>query len=675
MIRFQLHLPPPAPIGPPTNVAASGGQIPGFSEGSLGIKITWDPSPDNVIYYEIQHTWPGQIQPIIIVVYSSELRERWISLGPELIQTSIQVRAWKNGIYSTWSSPVYHKAGPNPPRLEIPILEIDNSVPIKIDRTSQMAETIIIERAEGTPESHSSWEVIKTIDYLGNPLLNTFDAEVKELQNYVYRARNQSQGLVGGYSQIIFASTGVFIPDHFKAEQVNSGVRISWINRSKIYTALELFRADDFSPSGSPVGEVLVSSMDANTTEGFDNSIIQSGFYIYYLRLITPQTRWYGSVSSVRFLGVDSFLENTSMTLPQVFTGFPGGRPNGPTYTMTAYDYSLTINKIGFDQTPEHVINPVSGAPHPGIWVDLSENPHLLYLKPNGPPGGAPSQTFIHTWMENEIWKDETIGELPVNIPFNWDVYSHVALGPGNPLAFTVDHINLLGFQPYNEDTRKFYWKENGTWKPVEYKFLFHVDTSSGLSEGHVFLSYTVTKDGTWFVAYAGTGNNLILFQSTDHGSTWSRRDFDVPIDYSNRPVIHVHIISTDHLFIFRERLSAPPRPSLEWNAQQVINGLGGPEEHVLFSNSTGHGVTIRSRFNATTNTLAILADPSTGLTVGIRQSNGEWKICPVLPGEWRMDDRLDTCLIDWDESHNKLYLLADYESILGGIKMKLIEW
>lgn len=657
--------PPPAPTRPevPTGLRVQLETRVSESSGYTYFHVTWSPSPGSIGRYEVMVTHPSALNPsqnvsTLFTVYPPDPLSLWVGKdGPELALTAFKVRALDpaTGLYSDWSPIVTGTTTPWIPSARA----VDDSlgapprcIKLTIQKQSEKAEAVRIYRAEGDEFTHTPWQPIVDLSYGGATTLEYLDQSVLEDHAYVYLGRNLAAGLEGDPGSASSTYVYLFSPDPFMVTPGADGVDLAWTPRSLVGVSQDLFRTDFGLQGGVPIGNHLVATgtMDLSSMKDVP---YQSGFFAYYTLTHGATTQRYSDIYPCRYLGPDARPATEAISEVPFPYGIPGGRPSGPYHWFLIVDDHLEVYTWKNGAWSTDVFSKVDGMVRPGVRLDRDGNPYFFYrvAPPTGStsPTSPPTSTLGYACLKNGTWTQEIVDQ--------WSTYltapgwvEEYAQGIGVDGSFVLVH-DLGGAPDYAHQSLTYLWNENGTWQRKEVLFGFDPYTLP------TPLPFQIGLDGSWVQPFNG-GQKTIVFTSIDHGTTWTRSEVPVP----GTPLTTAVGLG-GRLYCFSSLLATVPPVSPDYLTDYELvcseSGGGLPDEtrHVLYYNHTGHPLSLRHAVNPVTGQVGLLADPSTGLIAALKDASG-WKLRPALPGEWRWDDRLDTCLFAWEGPD--LVLLAD---------------
>jgi len=661
--------PPPPPVTtpePPSNLQAALEQRPNYADEYSDIHVTWDSSPGTVDYYEIAWSYtsvtPGTSSAKgSNLVSALDLRSAWVYKGPELISMEIKARAFRSNVPSAWTTSKFVSVGPSRPTIAANFEATgapQRAVLLSINRVSIGADQVRVLRAEGNSFSHGAWQPLVDLPYEGNASLSYTDTGITEGLAYIYKATNLKNGLSGDPVFSLPVGVYLFNPDPFTATVTSTNVNLAWKSWSKVATGVELSRADYSLQGDPPAGNRVLATGNLDLA-GWSDTPYQPGYFAYYIQTLSPTNNRYTGILPIRYLGPQTrpVVDESILSVPFPY-GIPGGAPSGPWLWFMGVDDHLEIYSYENNQWKTTIFPSVTGIVRPGVRINSEGQPYFYYRQPPNPqaPYDPGLQKLFYTYLKNGLWVKESVTQWQQDINVipgflsDWEQ----CIGPNGNSQLIRDIRSPLG--DYDHATRQYYWLENGGWSTATATFTFEPYSS------HDPQPFQLAPDGSWVQVFSGFERSIV-FQSSDHGSTWTQTS--IPTVGASVATPRITAVGKDNLIYsffavshFSERNSPSYISDYELVCNETSNGVTGPAKHVLYYNHTGHALSQRAFYMPATGQVALLADPSTGLTTALQDSSGSWILFPVRPGEWRQADRLDTCLLGWEG--NNLVLLAD---------------
>lgn len=647
--------PPVAPPDPPKNLKAQLEVKPNESGVAAYVHITWDSSPSVVDQYEIQISYSSPMSTKTVSVNSREPNSIWVMKGAELAPIEIKARSTITYVPSAWTPPVIVVPGPTAPRIRASFEEEGNSpraIQVVIEKNSVAADAARILRAEGTHTEHGDWTIVAQLPYGANTNITYSDSNILELHNYIYQAINLKGELAGDPSYPFGnAYVQIFNPDPFVAEVNGGTVDITWQSRSKIGLTIDLFRVDIFSGGLGPGVQTLLSS--GLDTRGWKDIPYQPGYFFYYLKtsLVNPDHFRYSSVEPIRYFGNQSWPSvnvNEALLEMDFPWGIPGGNPSGPWYWFMGIDDHLELYTFENQAWKTVTIPSIQGVVRPGVRIDQSGTPYIFIRKIPGSQDPPDLQTMVYAYFQHGQWLFKTISQWNEYQNPGWIEGWSQSIGPDGNFVLVQDVRETVG--GYLQPTRNYFWNENGVWNYNT--SVFEIPQTASYQPQNL----QITSDGRWIQTFKNA-NISYIFTSRDQGNTWVRSE----ITTVGTQLLTVAGREGEFFNFSIRRVVDSPMTGITYELLCTELKPGSPEvvKHVLYYNHTGYALSLRYNVHPITGQVALLADPSSGLTIALQDASGAWKLYPGLPGELRMADRLDTCLFSWDG--DALALLADY--------------
>jgi hypothetical protein len=218
--------------------------------------------------------------------------------------------------------------------------------------------------------------------------------------------------LVSGYSESVSCKLPIRPPDEVIADVASNGVALSWRSLSGLATGFQIERSEldaaRHPGAWAPIGSV-------SRTLGFDFNYADMGAsvgkaYGYRVTTVASADRSEGRETATLVLGAP--LLETKIRLPVAFMvtdalghyayymspqGLP---PDVVRFTWGDGQTWTSMDVAGFASAGFVQIYP------PGIKLDASGLPHVVYPRPQASGGGV---QIVHGWPDGTQWREETI--------------------------------------------------------------------------------------------------------------------------------------------------------------------------------------------------------------------------------------------------------------------------
>ena len=370
---------------------------------------------------------------------------------PELVTVGFRARTRRGGEYSAYSTEATYTRGLRPVE-GVSAYAIDGGgVLLQWHDRSWAANQVLIERAEvdgaGTP---GTW--VEVGRFPMSPAKDLSEA-LPEGRWVKYRATNLS-GLQTSASVVSSQiQVPLWAPVILKADAAPEGIQVSWANRSKVATALEILRAPgwDYLPGG-----VTIATLGTGVTQYLDPSP-SMGYYSY--RVKAKLSAAAASASA----WVPAATLNPVGALPLSPAQFQGQaaqcvslRGNGQ-WLLTSTS-PLGVMAGSTDPWPAFFPNSTPQLIGPGALADPANQPHIAYY---GLGSGFSQRVVTHAWFDGSAWKTEEVGRFDLSSTSNF-CFALDSAGTGQAL---LDQTTPSLPSGGSSLSWTYAYSQNGAWK------------------------------------------------------------------------------------------------------------------------------------------------------------------------------------------------------------------
>ncbi len=380
---------------------------------------------------------------------------------PEMVTVGFRARTRRGGDYSAYSTEATYTRGLRPVEW-INASAIDGGgVLLQWNDRSQAATQVLIERAEvdgaGTP---GAW--VEVGRFPMSPAKDLSEA-LPEGRFVKYRATNlsgvqTSVGLVSSQIQI-----PLWAPVILKAEAAPEGIQVSWANRSKAATALEILRAPGWEYYSA---EVTIATLGTGVTQYLDPSP-SMGYYRYRVKATLSAAA--GSASA----SIQAATLNPAGALPLSPLQFQGQAAQGVSLRGNGQWLLTTTSPFGViagatDPWPAYFPNNSPQLFGPGALADPANQPHVVY---NGRGSGFSQWVVTHAWFDGSAWKTEEVGRFDLS-PTSNTCFALDSAGTGQALLDSTTPSFPSGGSSLSWT---YAYSQNGAWKTEGFSSLVPV--------------------------------------------------------------------------------------------------------------------------------------------------------------------------------------------------------
>ncbi|BDU75980.1 fibronectin type III domain-containing protein [Mesoterricola sediminis] len=324
---------------------------------------------------------------------------------PELVPLRFRMNTFRTPRVSAYSNVVTLMTRLRAPKNVGAYFYADH-VQVSWTNPSLVADTLTLERGVASPSTPSDkvWTRLPSVRF-GD--LQYTDLEAPEGMSVSYRVTYaKGEASMSGYSNS--QVTSISAPTQLVATPGPASVHLTWTNQTTGATSLVVLRQSGKDGGGSLTELATLPP----TATSYDDLDLAAGTYFYQIQARHPEPTM--TVSSPTVLGA---------ALPAATPGFSleGLSVQWPSVNLGALrrDGTWVIGFLQGGSSSSQVYLPSGGTwtsqgfpnatkfAQPGILLDASDQPHVLYLRPA--IQGSSSQMLRHAWFDGSVWQDEAL--------------------------------------------------------------------------------------------------------------------------------------------------------------------------------------------------------------------------------------------------------------------------
>lgn len=337
------------------------------------------------------------------------------------------------------------------------------------------------------------------------------DVQLQEQIKYNYRLCFVKNNIEGPYANVDSRWIGLLPPIKLVTTAGTNQATLTWTNVSVHATNIVVNRK--FSDGALGGNWIKYATIPATATSFVDNNLL-SGFYTYQLTSIAGSDLSSGPEANVWVLDSENPFHLTSQIINAPSNGVRW-------WTRNAVGNWFMLDELGIVYIPTGqqswnqilLPNSITGYAQPGIRLDTSGFPHIIYYTRTG--SDAQPMIITHAWYDGVTWKSEEIARRTL---------------------LRVTGISIIGFDVADSGAIHAFWNlgdgalgnhiEYATNESGRWNFSSIISSKINLASSSVHLvSIKISKDGTIYlcapIAAIGIGEQILVY-SRQYGQSWN---------------------------------------------------------------------------------------------------------------------------------------------------------